>query len=112
MLRYTLITVVIIVLPVASYAQDLPRLDPVEKCRREWTEGVTLNNRMYAYCLDREQAAYDSLKPVWQSFSANVRNICLHDWGSPTDGSYRMLQYCADQQRQAEQQNSSSTFRY
>ncbi len=67
---------------------------------------------MYAYCLRKEQTAYDSLKLNWQSLSTNVRSVCIGDWGKAVGGSYEMLQYCANKQTQAERQNSSSSFRW
>ena len=112
MLRNAFVVAIALAFPAVVHAQDLPRLDPVGNCRKDWTKAEVPDNRMYAFCMDREQTAYDGLKTTWQSMSTNVRRVCIGDWGNPAGGSYRMLQFCTERQAEAERQNSSGSFRW
>jgi hypothetical protein len=66
---------------------------------------------IYGGCVDQEQSAYDTLKRVWNTLSAQTQNWCDRVARSTGGGSYTILNGCVEQEINASQENSTRQFR-
>ena len=89
-------------------AQTIPHYE-VEKYCREVATYSGGSSMIFNGCMDMEQNAYDTLKPVWNHVPASSRNYC-DEVARASGGSYGILKGCVDMEVEAE--NSKRSFEY
>lgn len=109
MLRITVsaaLTLLALVQP--ALAGDIPRYNVEAYCKQvaDISGGSSM---IYNGCIDMEQEAYNSLKPLWSSVRGQQQNYC-DDVAEISGGSYSILKGCIDMESDAA--GAPSTFKY
>lgn len=99
-MKRLIITAALALAATTAIAADLPDYDVDGYCKGLYEENGVLDQRMYNYCIQTEQEAYDSLKANWEILDANAVASCTDLYDNPND-PYRMLKYCIEQQTAA-----------
>jgi hypothetical protein len=102
------IAAVLLVLPVLAHA-EMPDYDVKSYCARISSMGGASSQMVKQGCFENEQAAYNHVKPVWDSLSTETRNYCQRI--AHYTGSYAALEGCVDMEQSAQQSNGDFTFK-
>jgi hypothetical protein len=91
-------------------ASILPHYAVETLCGQMAEVGDSRSEALYARCIHDEQTAYDRLKPLWPTLSAQTRSECDEMATGSGDGSYALLAGCVERERRAPR--DTPTFQY
>ncbi len=102
------IAAVALALPLLANA-EMPNFDVKAYCTRISGLGGAQSQAVMQGCFENEQAAYDHIKPVWDSLPSATRQYCNRLAGH--NGSYATLEGCVDMEKSAQQSNGDFSFK-
>ena len=105
-----------LVSPPARTEELPPPFDVHQLC--EWhveKTKPTFREREYTECFERNQEAYDELRPLWPKLSAPIKSVCLEMARDNGLGSYDLLAACVSSELKkeaAEAKKPGTQFKY
>lgn len=96
----------------SALALELPRYDVETHCKEVAGFGGTYSASIDQSCFTMEQGAYNAIKAMWGSVSANIRKHCDEVASFGGGGSYSILQSCIEMEAEADSANTGRSFKY
>jgi hypothetical protein len=110
-MKVRILAAIALTVAAAAARAEMPDYDVKAHCQRISAIGGTPSQMILQGCYQQEQAAYDALKPMWDTLPAALRAHCDHIARIGGGGTFMILQGCIEQETSAAQQNDKFQFK-